>query len=60
MKDIFNPYLSNDDRDILFMLMEVENATVSDSAKLQPVSTTIPTTLCGQTNAVTESVQSSG
>ena len=56
MKEIFNPYLSNDDRDILFMLMEVDNATISDSTKLQSVSTTIPTTLCGQTNTIAKSI----
>ena len=41
MKEIFNPYLSNDDRDILFMLMEVDNATISDSTELWNISTTI-------------------
>ena len=60
MKEIFNPYLSNDDRDILFMLMEVDNATISDSTKLQSISTVFPTTLPGQVDTVAKSVSASG
>lgn len=59
MKEIFNPYLSNDDRDILFMLMEVDNATISDSTKLQSVSTAFSTTVPGQVDTVAESVSAS-
>ena len=60
MKEIFNPYLSNDDRDILFMLMEVDNATISDSTKLQSVSTVFSATVPGQVDTVAESVSASG
>lgn len=60
MKEIFNPYLSNDDRDILFMLMEVEDATIPDSTELWNISTTISATVPGQIGTVAESVSASG
>ena len=61
MKDIFNPYLSNDEKDILCEMQRLEeiDATISAYAELFELSTNA-TALCGQTNAVTEPVQSSG
>ena len=61
MKEIFNPYLSNDEKDILWEIMRLEelDATISAYAELFELSTNA-TALCGQTNAVAKSVSASG
>lgn len=60
MKEIFNPYVSNDDKDILFEMRKLEeiNATLSTNGKL--FISTNATALCGQINAIAESVSASG
>ena len=57
MKEIFNPYLSNDEKDILCEIQRLEevDATISAYAKLFELSTNA-TALCGQTNTVAEPV----
>lgn len=57
MKNIFNPYLSNDEKDILCEIMRLEELDVTNSnyAKLFELSTNA-TALCGQTNAVAEPI----
>ena len=60
MKNIFNPYLSSDDKDILFMMMEVEDATIPDSTELWNISTAISATVPGQIGTVAEPVSASG
>lgn len=57
MKDIFNPYLSNDEKDILCEMQRLEekDATLSAYAELFELSTNA-TALCGQTNAVAEPI----
>ena len=61
MKNIFNPYLSNDEKDVLWEIQRLEelNATVSAYAKLFELSTNA-TAVCGQINAVAESVSANG
>ena len=61
MKEIFNPYLSNDEKDILCEMQRLEekDATVSYYSELFLLSTKA-TALCGQINAVAESVSASG
>ena len=56
MKEIFNPYLSNDDKDILFemQLLEEIDATLSTNGKLS-ISTNA-TAICGQIGTVTKSI----
>lgn len=60
MKEIFNPYLSNDDKDILFEMQKMEeiDATISANAKLFKLSANA-TALCRQVSTATESVQPS-
>lgn len=57
MKNIFNPYLSNDEKDILWEIHRLEelDATISAYDELFELSTNA-TAVCGQINAVTESV----
>ena len=57
MKNIFNPYLSNDEKDILWEIQRMEelDATLSDYSELFKLSTNA-TAVCGQINAITESV----
>ena len=57
MKDIFNPYLSNDEKDILCEIQRLEevDATISAYAKLFELSTNA-TALCGQINAVAKPI----
>ena len=57
MKEIFNPYLSNDEKDILCEMQRLEekDAAVSYYAELFELSTNA-TTLCGQTNAVAKPI----
>lgn len=60
MKEIFNPYLSNDDKDILFEMRELEeiDATLSTNGKL---SISIDATaICRQIGTVAKSIQSGG
>lgn len=60
MKEIFNPYVSNDDKDILFemRLLEEIDATLSTNVKLFNLSANAAA-LCGQVSTATESVQPS-
>lgn len=56
MKEIFNPYVSNDDKDILFEMRELEeiDATLSTNGKL---SISIDATaICGQIGTVAKSI----
>lgn len=56
MKEVFNPYLSNDDKDILFEMRELEeiDATLSTNGKL---SISIDATaICGQIGTVAKSI----
>ena len=47
MKDIFNPYLSNDEKDILWEIMRLEEEDeLSANAELRELSTNA-TALCG-------------
>ena len=57
MKDIFNPYLSNDKKDILCEMQRLEevDATLSHYSELFQLSTNA-TALCGQTNAVAKPI----
>ena len=61
MKDIFNPYLSNDEKDILCEMQRLEelDATISYYSELFKLSSNA-TALSGQTNAVAKSVSTSG
>ena len=61
MKDIFNPYLSNDEKDILCEMQRLEelDATISDYSELFKLSAT-STALPGQIVTVAESVSTSG
>ena len=56
MKEIFNPYLSNDDKDILFEMRKLEeiDATLSTNGKL--FISTNATALCGQIGTVAKSI----
>ena len=56
MKEIFNPYLSNDDKDILFEMQKLEeiDATLSTNGKL--FISTNATALCGQIGTVAKSI----
>ena len=55
MKNIFNPYLSNDEKDILWELERLENKhELSTNAELRLSDNA--TTLCGQTNTVAEPI----
>lgn len=60
MKEIFNPYVSNDDKDILFEMQKLEeiNATLSANVKLFNLSANAAA-LCRQVSTATESVQPS-
>ena len=55
MKSIYDLYLSNDDKDILFEIerLELEDATISDNSELW---LHIPTAISRQTDTVTKSV----
>ena len=57
MKNIFNLYLSCDEKDILWEIQRLEeiDATLSDYAELFKLSTNA-TALCGQTNAVAKPI----
>lgn len=57
MKEIFNHYLSNDEKDILCEMQRLEekDATVSYYSELFQLSTNA-TALCGQTNTVAEPI----
>lgn len=57
MKEIFNPYLSNDEKDVLCEMhrLEEKDATVSNYSELSQLSINA-TALCGQTNAVAEPI----
>ena len=58
MKNIFNPYLSNDEKDILWELERLENEhELSTNAELRISANA--TSLCGQTSTVAEPVQPS-
>ena len=61
MKDIFNPYLSNDEKEILIEIMRLEevDATLSDYAAIFALST-VTSALPGQINAIAEPVSASG
>lgn len=56
MKEIFNPYVSNDDKDILFEMRKLEeiDATLSTNGKLSI--STDATAICGQIGTVTKSI----
>ena len=60
MKEIFNPYVSNDDKDILFEMRKLEeiDATLSTNGKLS-ISTNA-TALCGQIGTVAKSISAGG
>lgn len=60
MKDIFNPYLSNDEKDILCEMQRLEelDATISDYSELFKLSANA-TALPGQIVTVAESVSAS-
>lgn len=60
MKEIFNPYLSSDDKDILFEMQKLEeiDATLSANGKLFNLSANAAA-LCRQVSTATESVQPS-
>ena len=60
MKEIFNPYVSNDDKDILFEMQKLEeiDATLSANVKLFNLSANAAA-LCRQVSTATESVQPS-
>ena len=57
MKEIFNPYLSNDEKDVLCEIQRLEekDADISYYSELFQLSNN-DTTLCGQTNTVAEPV----
>lgn len=57
MKEIFNPYLSNDEKDVLCEMQRLEekDATVSYYSELFQLSTNA-TALCGQIGTASESV----
>ena len=56
MKNIFNLYLSNDEKDILWEIMRLEEQdAISNNADLRKLSTNA-TALCGQTNAVAKPI----
>lgn len=56
MKEIFNPYVSNDDKDILFEMRKLEeiDATLSTNGKL--FISANATALCGQIGTVAKSI----
>lgn len=55
MKNIFNPYLSNDEKDILWELERLENENeLSTNAELWISANA--TALCGQINAVAKPI----
>lgn len=56
MKEIFNPYLSNDDKDILFEMRELEeiDATLSTNGKLSISGNAAA--ICGQIGTVAKSI----
>ena len=60
MKEIFNPYLSNDDKDILFEMRKLEeiDATLSTNGKLSI--STDATAICGQIGTVAKSISAGG
>ena len=60
MKEIFNPYLSNDDKDILFemQLLEEIDATLSTNGKLS-ISTNA-TAICRQIGTIAKSISAGG
>ena len=57
MKEIFNPYLSNDEKDILCEIQRLEgkDADVSNYSELYQLSINA-TAICRQTNTVAEPV----
>ena len=58
MKDIFNPYLSNDEKDILWELERLENENeLLTNAELRLSANA--TAICGQISTVAEPVQPS-
>lgn len=60
MKDIFNLYLSNDEKDILWEIQRLEDEDeLSTNAELRELSTNA-TAISGQINAVAKSVSASG
>lgn len=60
MKDIFNLYLSSDEKDILWEIQRLEDEDeLSTNAELRELSTNA-TAVSGQINAVAKSVSASG
>lgn len=61
MKSIFNPYLSGDEKDILWEIQRLEelDATLSAYAELFELSTNA-TAICGPFDAIAKSVSASG
>lgn len=60
MKNIFNLYLSNDEKDILWEIMRLEEKdAISTNADLRKLSTNA-TAIPGQINTITKSVSASG
>ena len=58
MKEIFNPYVSNDDKDILFEMRKLEeiDAALSTNGKL--FISANAAAICGQIGTVAKSIQS--
>lgn len=56
MKEIFNPYVSNDDKDILFEMRKLEevDATLSTNGKLSVPANAAA--ICGQIGTVAKSI----
>lgn len=55
MKNIFNLYLSNDEKDILWEIMRLEEEDVSTNAELRKLSTNA-TAISGQIGTITEPI----
>ena len=55
MKNIFNLYLSNDEKDILWEIMRLEEEDVSTNTALRKLSTNA-TAISGQIGTITESI----
>lgn len=60
MKEIFNPYVLNDDKDILFEMRKLEeiDATLSTNGKL--FISTNAAAICGQIGTVAKSISAGG
>lgn len=58
MKNIFNLYLSNDEKDILWEIMRLEEENVSTNADLRKLSTNAAA--YGQIGTATEPISASG